>query len=169
VLNHSSNETILTKLPVGKIAPGYFADCILVDGDPIQDISVLQEHDKLNVIIINGRIHKASHKEFVRFEHPQPIMEPMQAMKMTNYVAYELGDGTARTRIGHLDQEKGTITPLAYSSGTAIENLYQVIEVGEDNIVAGGEPFPLNDSVNILAPISGRDVLAVGYVLRTTF
>jgi hypothetical protein len=123
---------------------------------------VLQEHDKLNVIVINGRIHKASHKEFVRFEQPEPIMEPMNAPKLTSYVAYELSDGTARTRVGHLDQENGTITPLAYSSGTAIENLYQVIEVGEDNIIAGGQPFPLDDSVNVLAPISGRDVLAVG-------
>lgn len=123
---------------------------------------MLQEHDKLNIIMINGRIHKASYKEFVRFEQPQPIMEPKIEVKLSNFVAYELSDGTARTRIGHLDTEKGTITPVAFESGTAVENLYQLIEVGEDNVIAGGEPFPLNDSVNVLAPISGRDVLAVG-------
>ena len=49
---------------LGKIKPGYFADCILVDGDPVENISVLQEHEKLNIIMINGRIHKASYKEF---------------------------------------------------------------------------------------------------------
>jgi hypothetical protein len=49
---------------LGKIQPGYYADCILVDGDPLQDISILQDHDKLNVIIINGRVHKAGRKEY---------------------------------------------------------------------------------------------------------
>lgn len=32
---------------IGKIVPGYFADCILVDGDPIENIAVLQDHDKV--------------------------------------------------------------------------------------------------------------------------
>ena len=50
---------------LGKIAPGYYADCILVDGDPLERIEVLQEHDKLNVIVINGRVHKAGRKEYV--------------------------------------------------------------------------------------------------------
>lgn len=147
---------------LGKIKPGFFADCILVDGNPVDDVAVLQKHDKLDVIMINGRIHKASYKEFVRFEQPSPVMEPREEVKLTNFVAYELDDGTKRTRIGHLDQAKGTITPIAFASGTPIENLYQVIEVGEDNVIAGGEPFPLTDTLNILAPISGRDVLAVG-------
>ena len=49
---------------LGEIQPGYYADCILVDGDPLQDISILQDHDKLNVIIINGRVHKAGRKEY---------------------------------------------------------------------------------------------------------
>ncbi|KAI1868208.1 hypothetical protein JX265_007031 [Neoarthrinium moseri] len=54
---------------LGKIQPGYYADCILVDGNPLDDISVLQDHDKLNVICINGRVHKAGHKEYV----PPPV------------------------------------------------------------------------------------------------
>ncbi|EXK25180.1 hypothetical protein FOMG_18156 [Fusarium oxysporum f. sp. melonis 26406] len=49
---------------LGEIQPGYYADCILVDGDPLQDISILQDHDKLNVIIINGRVHKAGRREY---------------------------------------------------------------------------------------------------------
>ncbi len=147
---------------LGYIKPGYFADCILVDGNPLDDITILQEHDKLNVIMINGRIHKASYKEFTRFEQPQPVMEPRQEAKLRNFVAYELDDGTGRTRMGHLDTEKGTITPLAFESGTPIENLYQIIEVGEDHVIANGEPFQLTDSLNVLAPISGRDVIAIG-------
>jgi hypothetical protein len=50
---------------LGKIQEGFYADCILVDGNPLEDISVLQDHDKLNVIVINGRVHKAGRKEYV--------------------------------------------------------------------------------------------------------
>uniref|UniRef100_A0A8H7TQ81 Amidohydrolase-related domain-containing protein n=1 Tax=Bionectria ochroleuca TaxID=29856 RepID=A0A8H7TQ81_BIOOC len=49
---------------LGKIQPGYYADCILVDGDPLKDISILQDHDRLNVIIMNGRVHKAGRREY---------------------------------------------------------------------------------------------------------
>lgn len=147
---------------LGKIKPGYFADVILVNGDPLSDIAVLQDHSKLDVIMINGRVHKASYKEFIRIEQPQPVMAPKEEIKLNHYIAYELNDGTKRTRIGHLDDKNGTVVPLAFESGTAIENLYQIIEVGEDHVIAGGEPFQLDDSLNVLAPISGRDVLAVG-------
>ena len=54
---------------LGRIAPGYYADCILVDGNPLEQIEVLQDHDKLNVIVINGRVHKAGRKEYV----PPPV------------------------------------------------------------------------------------------------
>lgn len=50
---------------LGKIKPGYYADCILIDGNPLDDITVLQDHDKLNVICINGRVHKAGRKEYI--------------------------------------------------------------------------------------------------------
>ncbi|KAF5000637.1 hypothetical protein FDECE_11174 [Fusarium decemcellulare] len=51
---------------LGKIQPGYYADCILVDGDPLEDISILQDHDRLNIIIMNGRVHKAGRNEYLR-------------------------------------------------------------------------------------------------------
>jgi adenine deaminase len=71
---------------LGKIAPGYYADCILVDGNPLDDIRILQDHDKLNVIMINGRIHKASYKEFLKNE---PQVAAPTSEKLTNFVAYE--------------------------------------------------------------------------------
>jgi imidazolonepropionase-like amidohydrolase len=77
---------------LGKVAPGYFADCILVDGNPLEDITILQDHSKLNVIMINGRIHKANYKEFLRQE-PQIQKQPA-APKMTNFVAYQEDVGT---------------------------------------------------------------------------
>ncbi|KAK0926272.1 hypothetical protein LTS01_026193, partial [Friedmanniomyces endolithicus] len=40
---------------LGKIKPGYFADCILVNGNPLDDIKILQDHSKLDVIMVNGR------------------------------------------------------------------------------------------------------------------
>lgn len=50
---------------LGKIQEGFFGDCILVDGNPLDDITVLQDHDKLNVIVINGCVHKAGRKEYI--------------------------------------------------------------------------------------------------------
>lgn len=50
---------------LGKIQPGYLADCILIDGDPLEDVKILQDHDRLNVIVINGRVHKAGRKEYI--------------------------------------------------------------------------------------------------------
>jgi 2-keto-4-pentenoate hydratase/2-oxohepta-3-ene-1,7-dioic acid hydratase in catechol pathway len=77
----------------------------------------------------------------------------------TNYIAYLDPKAMNQPRIGHLDGEK--IQPLSFASGTPISNLYEVIEIGESNIKPSGEPVPLS-SVQLLAPISGRDVLAVG-------
>lgn len=48
---------------LGKILPGYYADCLLVDGNPLEDITILQDHAKLDVIIINGRVHKIGRKD----------------------------------------------------------------------------------------------------------
>jgi adenine deaminase len=50
---------------LGMIRESYFADCILVDSNPLEEIEVLQDHDKLNVILINGRVHKAGRKEYI--------------------------------------------------------------------------------------------------------
>ncbi|PYI31311.1 composite domain of metallo-dependent hydrolase [Aspergillus indologenus CBS 114.80] len=46
---------------LGKVQPGYFADVILVDGDPLHDISVLQNKNRLHAIVINGHIHQNIH------------------------------------------------------------------------------------------------------------
>ncbi|KAL7796751.1 hypothetical protein V8C37DRAFT_371349 [Trichoderma ceciliae] len=79
---------------------------------------------------------------------------------LTNYAAFAR-HGTGISQIGHLDAESGTIQPLSLLSGYAIKDLYQVIEAGPLQIVASGSALPLS-SVKLLAPIVGRDVLAVG-------
>jgi hypothetical protein len=50
---------------MGQIKQGNLADCVLVDGDPLENIKVLQDHDKLNIVVINGRVHKAARSEYV--------------------------------------------------------------------------------------------------------
>jgi len=51
---------------LNKVQAGYYADCILVDRDLLRDITVLQDHDKLNIICINGRVHKAGRREYMQ-------------------------------------------------------------------------------------------------------
>ncbi|KUL81497.1 hypothetical protein ZTR_09990 [Talaromyces verruculosus] len=79
----------------------------------------------------------------------------------TNFCAY-LDNITQQQRIGHLNLEEKTITPLSFLSGSNIENLYQVIEAGSENIdISGEDAIPLSQ-VKLLPPIFGRDILAVG-------
>lgn len=80
---------------------------------------------------------------------------------LTNYVAYNDPEAQGQSRIGSLDIEKSIIQPLAFASGTPLSNLYQVIEIGESQIKTAGEAISLSD-VELLAPINGRDILAVG-------
>lgn len=140
---------------LGKIAPGYYADCILVDGDPLRNIAVLQDHDKLNVIMINGRIHKASSTDFLpaQLTPTKAVSEPS-----FNFVAYT--DHLGRSRVGHMDLNSSKITSMNMASGSPLENMYQVIELGSD-VVLGDAPFPMSE-VKLLPPISDRDVLCVG-------
>lgn len=44
---------------LGLVKTGYLADLLLVDGDPTQDVAVLQDKRKLRAIMKNGAFHKA--------------------------------------------------------------------------------------------------------------
>jgi imidazolonepropionase-like amidohydrolase len=43
---------------LGLIKAGYLADLVLVDGDPLDDISILQDQSRLAAIVKDGRFHK---------------------------------------------------------------------------------------------------------------
>jgi imidazolonepropionase-like amidohydrolase len=43
---------------LGEIREGYLADLLLVDGDPLSNISILQNRDKLLAIMKDGAFHK---------------------------------------------------------------------------------------------------------------
>jgi len=45
--------------PVGVVAPGYFADLLLVDGDPLDDIDLLADPNNLALIMQRGALYKA--------------------------------------------------------------------------------------------------------------
>jgi imidazolonepropionase-like amidohydrolase len=51
-------EIMLRPDELGKVAPGYLADLILVDGNPLDDITILQDHDRLHMIMKDGHFHK---------------------------------------------------------------------------------------------------------------
>lgn len=83
-----------------------------------------------------------------------------RANTLTNYISFE-DPVTRKPRIGHYDQATGTIQPLAFASGTPLTDLYQVIQVGESGIISSGNIVSV-ESVRILPPITGRDILCVG-------
>ena len=43
----------------GLIKQGYLADLLLVDGDPTQDVAILQDPARLQMIMHGGRLHKS--------------------------------------------------------------------------------------------------------------
>ena len=55
---------------MGQVKVGNYADCILVDGNPLEEIEVLQDHSRLNIIMINGKVHKAGRGEYRRVQAP---------------------------------------------------------------------------------------------------
>jgi imidazolonepropionase-like amidohydrolase len=44
---------------LGLVKPGYLADLLLVDGDPTQDVSIMQDAARIRMIMKGGQLHKA--------------------------------------------------------------------------------------------------------------
>jgi hypothetical protein len=145
---------------LGKVQPGFYADMILVDGNPLEDITIFQDHSKLGLIMINGRIHKASPRDFASSKEGPRSQKLDNKPKglYNNYISYL--DDQGRRRVGHLDMTSSMVTPLVMLSGAPITSLYQIIELN-NAVAAYGDTFPLT-SVKLQAPIDDRDILAVG-------
>jgi imidazolonepropionase-like amidohydrolase len=43
---------------LGQVREGYLADLLLVDGDPLKELSVLQNRERLAAIMKDGAFHK---------------------------------------------------------------------------------------------------------------
>ena len=50
----------LMDLPVGQIRAGYLADILLVDGNPVADISIMQHPQRITAIMKAGTFHKTA-------------------------------------------------------------------------------------------------------------
>ena len=53
-----SGELMAFPEPVGTVRPGYAADLLLVDGDPLADLSILEDASRLVAIMKGGTFHK---------------------------------------------------------------------------------------------------------------
>lgn len=49
----------LMGLPVGQVKEGFLADLLLVDGDPTADVAILQDKNRLAMIMKDGALYKA--------------------------------------------------------------------------------------------------------------
>lgn len=61
---------------LGKVQPGYYADMILVDGNPLEDITILQDINKITAVMKNGEFHRRPHKSMII---PKEAHEPAMA------------------------------------------------------------------------------------------
>lgn len=43
---------------LGQIRPGYLADLLLVDGNPIEDVTLLQQRDRIKAVMLDGNFWK---------------------------------------------------------------------------------------------------------------
>jgi imidazolonepropionase-like amidohydrolase len=49
---------LVLDMPVGLLTPGYHADILVVDGDPTQDVTALQDPSNMLAIVQGGRFCK---------------------------------------------------------------------------------------------------------------
>ncbi len=56
-------EIMMMGNELGQIKPGYLADILLVDGNPLANVSILQDASKLMAIMKDGEFHKQPQTE----------------------------------------------------------------------------------------------------------
>jgi imidazolonepropionase-like amidohydrolase len=54
----TGGEIMMRGNELGQVRTGYLADLLLVDGDPVKDVKILQDRDKLLGIMKDGSFHK---------------------------------------------------------------------------------------------------------------
>jgi len=84
---------------LGKVQPGYYADMILVNGNPLEDITILQDHSKLDIIMINGRIHKETLKDSVLLQHNPSLAEQIAELRIDDHKAAAPHKQSHRTEV----------------------------------------------------------------------
>jgi len=51
-------EIMMRGHELGQIKPGYIADLVMVDGDPLQNLSILTEPSRIAMVMQDGNVHK---------------------------------------------------------------------------------------------------------------
>jgi len=54
----TASECVHMQGDVGTLEPGKYADLLIIDGDPLDDISILQEPGRIALVMQGGRVHK---------------------------------------------------------------------------------------------------------------
>ncbi|RSH89115.1 hypothetical protein EHS25_002781 [Saitozyma podzolica] len=76
-------EIMMHPHELGKVLPGYYADLILVDGNPLEDIKLLTGHQNIDFVMINGRIHKERPKDREEWLEPgESLIREARQLKM---------------------------------------------------------------------------------------
>jgi len=52
-------EIMMRGAELGQVKPGFLADLLLVDGDPLQDVGMLRDAKRLRAIMKDGAFHKS--------------------------------------------------------------------------------------------------------------
>ncbi len=68
-------EAVGRESDLGTIEPGKLADILVVEGDPLKDIRVLQDHEKIKVVMKGGVI-AVDRREGERVLHEMPEVKP---------------------------------------------------------------------------------------------
>jgi imidazolonepropionase-like amidohydrolase len=55
----TASECVHMEQDVGTLEPGKYADVLIIDGDPLTDIKLLQEPSKIAMIMQGGKVHRA--------------------------------------------------------------------------------------------------------------
>ena len=58
---------------LGTLEAGKFADLVVVDGDPLQDITVLQDHDRITAVMKNGVIYRGLMNDTPYIAQPEDV------------------------------------------------------------------------------------------------
>ena len=67
-------EIMLRPHELGQIKDGYLADLLLVDGDPLSDIRILQDQARILAVMKDGEFHKAP---AIRSSRARPLLSAM--------------------------------------------------------------------------------------------
>jgi imidazolonepropionase-like amidohydrolase len=54
----TASECVHMQEDVGALEPGKYADLLIIDGDPLEDIKILQEPSRIALVMQGGRVHK---------------------------------------------------------------------------------------------------------------